>query len=142
MKILVPSDGSKPALNAVRYAAELAGMIRAASSTITLISVHDDTGLRHAKAVAGKEAVADYLREQSEKELKSAHKVLEDAGIRHDMVIRTGHVSKEIVDFAKAGKYDLIVLGSKGRGAIADLLMGSVAQRVLATARQPVVLVK
>ncbi|AMM23508.1 universal stress protein [Variovorax sp. PAMC 28711] len=34
------------------------------------------------------------------------------------------------------------MLGAKGRGAFADLLMGSVAQRVLATARQPVVLVK
>lgn len=36
----------------------------------------------------------------------------------------------------------MIVLGSKGRSAIADLLLGSVAQRVLATAKQPVVVVK
>jgi nucleotide-binding universal stress UspA family protein len=46
------------------------------------------------------------------------------------------------VSFADKGKYDMIVLGSKGRGAIADLLLGSVAQRVLAHASQPVLLVK
>ncbi|CKU47402.1 Universal stress protein family [Mycobacterium tuberculosis] len=36
----------------------------------------------------------------------------------------------------------MIVLGSKGRGALADLLLGSVAQRVVANAKQPVVIVK
>jgi nucleotide-binding universal stress UspA family protein len=58
------------------------------------------------------------------------------------MVIRTGHVAQEIVACANDGKFDLIVMGSKGRSAFADLLLGSVAQRVLATAKQPVVLVK
>jgi len=57
-------------------------------------------------------------------------------------VVRTGPIAPEIVACAKAGKFDLIVLGSKGRGAIADLLLGSVAQRVLATAAGPVLLVK
>ena len=58
------------------------------------------------------------------------------------MAIRTSHVAQEIVAFAKAGQFDLIVMGSKGRGAVADILLGSVAQRVLATAAQPVLLVK
>lgn len=143
MKILVATDASKPALNAVRYAARLLQSLSPASkASITLISVHDDAGLRHAKALVGKGAVADYLRELSEKELKPARKLLDKAGIRHDMEIRTGHVAQEIVQCAKAGKFDLIALGAKGRGAVADLLLGSVAQRVLATASTPVVLVK
>jgi nucleotide-binding universal stress UspA family protein len=84
----------------------------------------------------------DYLRELSEKELKSGRKLLNGVGIKHDVVIRTGHVAQEIVNYAKIGKFDLIVLGSKGRSAISDLLLGSVAQRVLSTAEIPVVLVK
>ena len=56
------------------------------------------------------------------------------------MEVRTGHVAQEIVQCAKAGKFDLIVLGSKGRSAIADLVLGSVAQRVLATSDTPVLL--
>ncbi len=142
VKILVATDGSKPALHAVKYAAKLVRQLSSASNSITLISVHDDVGLRHAEAFVGREAVADYLRELSEKELKPARKLLDATGIKHDMELRTGHVAQEIVDCAKAGKFDLIVLGAKGRGAISDLLLGSVAQRVLATAAVPVLLVK
>ena len=142
MKILIATDGSTPALHAVKYAVTLVELLSSAPNSITLISVHDDAGLRHAKAFVGSEAVADYLRELSEKELKPARKLLDSAGVRHDMVVRTGHVAQEIVDCAKAGKFDLIVLGAKGRGAVADLLLGSVAQRVLATAETPVLLAK
>ena len=142
MKILVATDGSKSALHAVKYAAKLLRSLASASNSITLISVHDDVGLRHAMAFVGKAAAADYLRELSEKELKPARKLLDAEGIKHDMVVRTGHVAQEIVLCAKAGKFDLIALGAKGRSAVADLLLGSVAQRVLATSDLPVVLIK
>ncbi|RZL33136.1 MAG: universal stress protein [Rubrivivax sp.] len=143
MKILVAVDGSPAALDAVQYAASLLGQLVASpSNAITLVSVHDDAGLRHAKAVVGADAVADYLRELSERDLDAARKLLDEAGIRHDMVIRSGHVAQQIVECAKAGGFDLIVLGAKGRGAIVDVLLGSVAQRVLATAAGPVLLVK
>lgn len=142
MKFLVPIDGSKPSLHAVKYAALLLRQIRSPSCAITLVSVHDDLALRHAKSYVGNSAVADYLRQQSEREIQPARKLLDALGVKHDIVIRTGHVAREIIDCANAGKFDLIVLGSKGRSAIADLLIGSVAQRVLATAKQPVVLVK
>jgi nucleotide-binding universal stress UspA family protein len=141
MKILVAADGSKCALSAVKYAAKLSSNTRS-TDKITLISVHDDTAFRHASQFVGKSEVEDYLRELSEKDLKAARKVLDTAGIKYDNAIVIGHVSEEIVKFAAAGKYDLIVMGSKGRSGIADLLIGSVAQRVLATAKQPVLLVK
>ena len=142
MKILVAVDGSKSSLRAVKYAAKLGHLLSTGSSKITLISVHDDIGLRHARALVGKAEVADYLRELSEKELKAARKMMKDEGIGYDMEIRTGHVAQEIVDCADKGKFDMIALGSKGRSAVADLLLGSVAQRVLALAKQPVVVVK
>jgi nucleotide-binding universal stress UspA family protein len=66
MKILVATDGSKPALHAVKHAAKLVQQLSATSNSITLISVHDDAGLRHAKAFVGRDAVAVYLRELSE----------------------------------------------------------------------------
>ncbi len=142
MKVLVATDGSKPALHAVKYIVKLLRSLSATSNSITLISVHDDVGLRHAKSFAGNDAVADYLRELSEKEMKPARKLLDSAGVKHDMEVRTGHVAQEIVRCAKAGKFDLIALGAKGRGAVADLLLGSVAQRVLTMSEVPVVLVK
>ena len=144
MKILVATDGSTHSLRAAKYAAKLAGMMRMHLPTpeVTLLNVHDDIALRHAKSFVGKEVVDEYLQELSNKELKAARKVLDESGCTYDVKSKTGHVSEEITAFAHAKKYDLIVLGSKGRGAIADMLIGSVAQRVLATAKIPVLLVK
>ena len=142
MKILVASDGSKHALHAVKYAVKLVRQLSSVSNSITLVNVHDDAGLHHARSLMGSDAVAEYLHDFSEKELKPARKLLDAAGIKHDMEQRIGHVAQEIVACAKKGKYDLIVLGAKGRGVIMDALIGSVAQRVLATSDTPVLLVK
>jgi len=140
MKILVAVDGSKSSLHAVKYAAKLSANMRS-SDVITLITVHDDQGLRLAKRYVGKAEVGDYLREMSEKELKLSLSVLTKAGIKHNTIIQTGHVAETISKFANKG-FDLLVMGAKGRGSIVDLLIGSVAQRVLATCKKPVLLIK
>lgn len=141
MKILLATDGSRPALRAAKLAIKLVAQSLAGGS-ITLINVHDDIGLRHAMQFVGRDVVDDYLRELSDHEIRPVHRLLEKSGLRHDLVMRIGPVAQEIVACADRGKYDFVVLGAKGRGAIADLLLGSVAQRVLATARTPVLLVK
>ena len=141
MKILVATDGSKNSLRAVKYAAKLIEDLKS-TSTITLISVHDDVALRHAERFVGKKAVADYLRDLSEADLAESRKALDKTGVRHDMVIRTGTVGTEIAAAGHEGKFDLIVMGSKGRSALKDLLVGSVAQRVLEFAKTPVLMVK
>jgi nucleotide-binding universal stress UspA family protein len=142
MKILAATDGSKHALRAVKYAAALLANNKDKTNSITLMSVHDDAGLRHAQSFVGKAAITDYLREESDKDLKSAMKVLNDAGIKHDQIIVVGMHAAVIVAAAQKGKYDLVVMGSKGRNAVSDLLLGSVAQRVLSLSKQSVLLVK
>jgi nucleotide-binding universal stress UspA family protein len=141
MKILLPIDGSKTSLNAAKYAAQLVSNMRSKCS-ITLINVHDDFGLNHVKQFVSKSVVDDYLREISEKELKPAQKVLNAAGVKYNMIIKRGHISQEILESANKEKFDLIVMGAKGRSGVLDLLIGSVAQRVVASAKQPVLLVK
>ena len=141
MKILLPIDGSKTSINAAKYVAQLIGDLRSKAS-VTLMSVHDDFGLNHVKQFVSKSVVDDYLREISEKELKPAQKVLDAAGIKHSMIIKRGHVANENLETAKKEKFDMIVMGAKGRGGVLDLLIGSVAQRVVSSAKQPVLLVK
>ena len=141
MKILLPIDGSKTSINAAKYVAQLVGNLRSKAS-VTLMSVHDDFGLNHVKQFVSKSVVDDYLREISEKELKPAQKVLDAAGIKHSMIIKRGHVANENLETAKKEKFDMIVMGAKGRGGVLDLLIGSVAQRVVSSAKQPVLLVK
>lgn len=141
MKILLPIDGSKSSLNAAKYVAKLASNSRSPIK-VTLVSVHDDAGLAHVKQFVSKSVVDDYLREISEKELKPAQKVLDAARVKHSMVIKRGHIAEEIITLANKEKVDIIVMGAKGRSALLDVLIGSVAQRVSSLAKQPVLLVK
>ena len=148
MKILIPTDGSKSALNAVKYVAKLVPALRT-KTMVTLINVHDESALLYADQFAGVpnvvidiEEIHDSLLQASRSELKSAQKILDNARVKHDMIIGIGHVVDEILKVAKKDKYDLIVMGSKGRSLMGDLLVGSVAQRVQHGATQPVLLVK
>lgn len=141
MKILLPVDGSKSSLNAAKYVAKLAKNLRSKCS-VTLVSVHDDIGLGHVKQFVAKSVIDDYLREVSEKELKTAQKALDAAGVKHNMAIKRGNIAQEILNLANKEKFDLIVMGSKGRTGLLDSLMGSVAQKVSSSAKQAVLLVK
>ena len=141
MKILLPIDGSKSSLNAAKYVAKLAKNSRSPVN-VTLVSVHDDIGLSHVKQFVSKSVVDDYLREVSEKELKPAQKILATAGIKHSMAIRRGNISGEIIALANKDKVEMIVMGAKGRSGLLDVLIGSVAQRVSSSAKQPVLLIK
>jgi nucleotide-binding universal stress UspA family protein len=141
MKILVAVDGSKNSLSAAKYAAKLAASLKD-KSHLTLISVHDDTALKHLKKYVPKDTVSDYLRGLSEKDIASAQKLLDKLGVAHDMVIHFGHPAEQIKAVSETGKFDLIVMGSKGRSSIKDLVVGSVAHKLLAIAKVPVLMVK
>lgn len=141
MKLLVATDGSENSLRAVKYAIDLLGKLTEGGS-ITLISVHDDVALRSAKRFLGREAVDDYLREQSEADMAEARKALNEAGVRYDHIIRTGHVATMISNAGREGGFDLLVLGSKGRSALKDLVIGSVARRVIELSQVPVLMVR
>lgn len=140
MKILVPTDGSASALRAAKYAAKL--LTQEPNGRITLVTVHDDEAFRRVRKYVPKGAIADYIRELSEAELLPARVALDRAGVVHDMVMRTGPVAKEIVKLGQSGAFDLIVMGTKGRSAFGDLLMGSVAQKVLSATQLPVTFIK
>ena len=141
MKILLPIDGSKSSLNAAKYVSKLAKDLRSKCS-VTLVSVHDDIGLGHVKQFVAKSVIDDYLREVSEKELKAAQKALDADGVKHNMAIKRGNVAQEILSLANKEKFDLIVMGSKGRTGLLDSLMGSVAQKISSSAKQAVLLIK
>ena len=140
MKILIAIDGSEFSLRALRRALELTSQFREPPA-IWLINVHDDAALHHASHFVGRKAVMDYLQEQSQVDLAAAKVLLGEAGIEAHQIIRVGHVAKEIAAAAADGNFGLIVMGTKGRGAVADLLMGSVAQRLGALSPVPVLLV-
>ena len=97
---------------------------------------------RYVKACCPQQAIDEYLHGLSEHDVAEARALLDSSGIRHDTLMRTGHVASEIAAVADEGKFDMIVLGSKGRTGFRDMLVGSVAKRVTELATVPVVLVR
>lgn len=141
MKILVAVDGSQNSLRAVKYAAKLAKDLRTKTS-ITLINVHDDDPLNLVKKYTGNQAVKDYLAKLGQMELKSALKFLNSTKIKHSAMIEFGHIASTICRVLHKEKFDLIILGAKGRSSLLDIALGSVSQRVAVLAKQPVILIK
>jgi nucleotide-binding universal stress UspA family protein len=141
MKLLIATDGSKASQGAVKYAARLFKNL-SLENHITLLTVQDDSALRLFKKHTPKGSVEDYLRESADKNLAWSVKYLNKTKLPHDMAIRYGHPSEQIIKEAKAGSFDMIVMGTKGRSSWADTLLGSVAQRVVGNSKIPVVLVK
>lgn len=141
MKFLIAVDGSKASQAAVKYTVSLFKNTKG-ENHITLLTVQDDSALKLFKKYTQKGAVDDYLREGADTHLAWAIRFLNKANVAHDMAIKFGHPSAQILKEAKAGGFDMIIMGTKGRSSWADTFMGSVAQRVVGTSKIPVVLVK
>jgi nucleotide-binding universal stress UspA family protein len=136
--ILLPVDGSESSLNAVRQAAALAQAMRALGPSLTLLHVVDiDTlGLQIHRG-------AQDLVKQGEKVLAAARRLLQDAGLEgcwQEKLI-SGEPAQAIVYHAEEGGYPLIMMGSKGHSALAQLLIGSVTSTVVYTTSRTAVAV-
>lgn len=59
-----------------------------------------------------------------------------------NIMVRFGHPVEHIVDVASAGEFDLIIMGTRGHGKIADLMVGSVANEVIRRSPVPVLVAK
>lgn len=141
MKILVAVDGSKNSLRAFKHVMDLAGALKEPPA-VTLISVHDDVAMRHATRFVGKKAVDEYIAEACGEDLKAAVAAAAKAGFPVETLTRVGHVAQEIADAAGKGKFDLLVVGAKGRGSLKDIFVGSVASRLTELSTVPLLLVK
>lgn len=95
-----------------------------------------------ARAALGKELVAKYYEDEGQRILNPVHKFLERQGVKAKGVWKTGNAGELIAKLAEAEKFDLVVMGSHGRGALANLVVGSVATKVLASCAVPVLIVR
>lgn len=141
MRFLVAVDGSDNSLRALERAIDLARHLKDPSQ-ICLFNAHDDLPLRGASQFVGSQTVDDYLRELSQTELAPAIERARNSQVAFEIKTGRGQPAQAIGEEAARGGYDLVFLGSKGRSAIGDLLIGSVAQRVAEHCDVPVVLVK
>mgnify|MGYP001451771769 FL=1 len=141
MKILLPVDGSECALRAVEHLISHSAWFRDLPE-IHLLHVHAPIPIGRVQAHVGKETLHAYYLEESQASLLEAQQKLDAAGCAHTTHIHVGQPAEVIAKLAAEQGCDLIVMGTHGRGGIAGLVTGSVANRVLHLTSCPVLLVK
>jgi nucleotide-binding universal stress UspA family protein len=138
-RVLVPVDGSETAERAARHAAEIAR--RLGDCEIRLLNVQDPVEEMQTHGLA-REAIAAHREQLAREAGAGARAVLEKSGVRFSFEWRYGDAAQAIVQTAREGRFDAIVMGTRGAGALETLLIGSVAYKVLHLATVPVTLIK
>lgn len=142
MKILLAVDGSKHSVKSVNELIAFAAWFREGPQ-VELIYVHLPVPKlpRMRLAVSAKQ-IRQYYEKDGWKALSKAKKLLDAAGIRYAARILVGPIAESIVQEAARTRSDLIMIGTRGMTAAANLLLGSTATRVLHLSKLPVLLVK
>ncbi len=140
MKILIAADGSPHTKRMLAYLAahdELLGP----GHEYTVLTAVLEIPLR-VVAHIGSEDVRRYHEEVAETVLQPIRAFFKQQGLAATFTHIAGHAPDVIAGVAREGGFDLVVLGSHGHGALANLVLGSVATGVLAKCGNPVLIVR
>jgi nucleotide-binding universal stress UspA family protein len=134
--ILVAVDGSESANKAFERAIYLAQKCK---STIDLVHVVQcEVGGDSANTFD----VLEELKDKAKKMLEEYKNQAAKTGVPIQITVMQGDPAKVIIEIAKAKSYDLIIMGTRGRSAFKELLIGSVSQKVMHHASCPVMVVR
>ena len=134
-RILLATDGSEDAAKAREAAADLA---RRSGSELHLVHVWHDVPSPYARAFVRRE-----LKRQGQEIIDAQVKKIEDSGgsvaVAH---LRGGRTHDEIIALSEELEVGLLILGSRGHGAVRRILMGSHSEAVVHHARVPVLVLR
>jgi len=140
--VLVPTDFSDASESALNYGKAMA---EAFGASLHVLHVMEDL-LAHAWAAEVYVASMPNLRDEIERESRQRLGTMltpEDVTrLRAEIALVAGNPFIEIIRYAKANNVDLIVMGTHGRGPIAHMLLGSVAEKVVRKSPCPVLTVR
>lgn len=129
--IVVGTDGSETAAEAVRQAVELA---KAVGAGVSIVSAYEPVPSQRLKEVR-RETPEDMqwainARGEVDQTLEEAAQPARDAGVPVELCARQGDPADAILDVAEEREADLIVVGNKGMTGAKRFLLGSVPNKV------------
>jgi nucleotide-binding universal stress UspA family protein len=136
-KILLATDGSLDAAQALVYARDLALRDNA---QVIVVHAFESVPTYLGDPVEGR-VLARHVG-AGEEIAREAGAKLREAGLDPAVELLEGPAADAILTVADVREVDLIVMGSRGRRGLASLILGSVSQRVVARARAPVLIAK
>ena len=133
--ILIAADGSDNSLRATQQAADIAALIGGAKvQIVSVIAIDVYSDMVYDPIEAHGEAQREIIKDASD--------ILTNAGVDHEIVLLHGRPADEIIRYAEESGTDLLVIGSRGLGALREFALGSVSHKVLTHAKCPVLVVK
>jgi len=137
-RILVAIDGSEPAARGARLAADIAVRFGA---RLTLLYVVPRLLLPPDVYGLTVEEVEREHRAHAERILQAALASLGGAGVEIDSQVLAGPPAEILAEAATAPDVGLVVVGSRGQGAVARVLLGSVSDRLVHVCPKPILVV-
>jgi len=141
MKILIPFDGSDNALRAVGQVLQHLDWYRE-QPEIHLLNVQLPVASGAVKMFISADQLRDYYDEEGEKALNAARDAVKAAGVSFHARVAVGDIAATVAQYARDNGCAMIVMGTRGMSAIGNVLLGSIATKVIHLAAQPVLLVK
>ncbi len=135
--LLVPFDGSESSRKALLRACELARMDGSEIAVLYVIPRYEEM-VDFFKT----EAISKSLYREAEKIADSAKKLAAEQGASIKAIVQEGHTGDKIAEIANKFKSDLIVMGTHGWRGMSKAILGSTAERIIAYASCPVLIVK
>lgn len=140
MKILLPVDGSELSLHEVDFAIE---MVRnGLQASFLVVNVQEPATLYELVTAPDPQTRDNAAQAAGLHALEPALELLRRAGIACEATVVAGDPAHALVDLIEAEGIELVVVGTRGMGALASAFKGSVAQALLHDAPVPVLLVK
>jgi nucleotide-binding universal stress UspA family protein len=138
-RILIATDGSPSAQEAVDFGVELA-RAQQAEAIFVYVAPQYDVAPTFTFGVAG--AMLHEVTTEDRASLDAALRLAEREGVQASAKLLVGDAADEIVAHADSIDADVIVVGTRGHGAVACAFLGSVSRGVLHQARRPVLVVR
>jgi len=141
-KILYPTDFSEVARKSMSFIKQLKG---AGTKEVVVLHVTD---IRNINAWDWQTATESLIKIKGElekeitKEMNSIEAELSKAGLKVKVRFEEGIPLREILRVEEEEDISVIILGSHGRSNIAEMLLGSVSEKVIRKAKKPVLIVK
>jgi nucleotide-binding universal stress UspA family protein len=141
-KILIATDGSASSAEAVDFGLELAAEENAAVIFVHVAPADDVLPVAGYGFGGGSPRTPHTIDAFDRSPLGDAEKTAARDGIEASSRLLSGNAADEIVAYADSQDADLIVIGSRGHGTVASILLGSVSRRVLSESRRPVAVIR
>jgi nucleotide-binding universal stress UspA family protein len=138
-KILAAVDGSEPSDRATHLAADIASKFGA---QLTLAHVLNPLWVPPETYGLSIESIRAAHAKEGNRLVSDAEKKVAAPGLRTDKVVLEGMPADSLAEYAQGNHYDLVVIGSRGQGAMSRIMLGTVSGRLAHLCQMPLLIVR